>query len=178
MKKRFAYVGASVIALAIFVPAAAGTVPNNEPATYEFHLEVPNTAMAPNGDTVAITGMGMFGVHPKSVSGEGSFTHTLAGGETLTGTWTATKLLSFQPYGCGVVFGTPLPDNLCGGRLLMRVTLVPDADPSLSLQARLWIYCLIGAPPPSASEGVRLSVPGVINFNTVVGGENVYIKTS
>jgi hypothetical protein len=55
---------------------------------------------------------------------------------------------------------------------------VPDADPSLSFQGRLWIYCLIGAPPPSANEGVRLSVPGVINFNTVVGGENVYIKTS
>lgn len=178
MKKWFAFVGAMVVALGIFVPAAAGTARNNESATYEFHLEVPNVAMAPNGDTVAVTGMGTFGVHPKSVSGGGTFTHTLASGGTLTGTWTATKLRSFQPYGCGVVFGTPLPENFCGGRVLMRVTLVPDAAPSLSFQGRLWIYCLIGNPPASASEGIRLSVPGLINFNKVVGGENVYIKTS
>src|SRR6266516_1555205 len=36
----------------------ARTAPNNESATYEWHLEVPNVAMAPNGDTVAVTGTG------------------------------------------------------------------------------------------------------------------------
>ena len=36
----------------------ARTAPNNESATYEWHLEVPNVAMAPNGDTVAVTGNG------------------------------------------------------------------------------------------------------------------------
>lgn len=45
-----------------------------------------------------------------------------------------------------------------------------------SLSGQLTTYCLIGAAPASASEGIRLVVPGVINFNKVVGGENVYIK--
>ncbi len=111
----------------------ARTAPNNESATYEWHLEVPNVAMAPNGDTVAVTGTGTFGVHPKSASGGGSFTHTFAGGGSLTGTYTVGGLVDFQPYGRGVVFGNPLPPDLCGGRLVLRVSLVPDANPSLSL---------------------------------------------
>lgn len=156
--------------------AALATAPNNESATYEWHLEVPNVAMAPNGDTIAVTGTGTFGVHPNSASGGGSFTHTLAGGGTLTGTYTATGLIDFQPYGCGVVFGDPLPPDLCGGRLVLRVALVPDANPALSFDGLLTIYCLIGTPPPSAEEGIRLVVPGVLNFNDVVTGENVYVK--
>jgi len=87
-----------------------------------------------------------------------------------------TGLVDFQPYGCGVVFGDPIPPDLCGGRVDFRVTLVPDANPSLSLDGLLTIYCLIGAPPPSAEEGIRLVLPGVLNFNDVVSGENVYIK--
>jgi hypothetical protein len=51
-------------------------------------------------------------------------------------------------------------------------------QPGTLLPGNLWIYCLIGHPPASAEEGVRLSVPGIINFNEVVSGENVYIKTS
>lgn len=70
----------------------------------------------------------------------------------------------------------PIPDNLCGGRLVLRVVLVPDANPALSLDGMLTIYCLIGDPPPSVVEGIRLNVPGVRNFNKVVSGENVYIK--
>jgi hypothetical protein len=51
-----------------------------------------------------------------------------------------------------------------------------DASPSSSFDGQLTIYCLIGAPPASAEEGIRLVVPGIINFNDVVTGENVYIK--
>jgi len=120
--------------------------------------------------------MGTFGVHAKSASGAGRFTHTFAAGGSVTGAYTVTGLVAFQPYGCGVVFGTPLPPELCGGRLVLRVVLVPDASPSLALDGLLTIYCLIGAPPPSAEEGIRLVVPGVLNFNDVVAGENVYIK--
>ena len=164
-------------ALLAFAPGSAlATAPNNESATYEWHLEVPNVAMAPNGDTVAVTGTGTFSTHPKAATGGGSFTHTFAGGGTLTGTYTVTGLVDFQPYGCGVLFGDPIPPDLCGGRLVFDVTLVSDASPSLSLAGQLTIYCVIGAPPPSAEEGIRLVVPGVLNFNDVVSGENVYIK--
>ncbi len=81
-------------------------------------------------------------------------------------------LVDFQPYGRGVVFGNPLPPDLCGGRLVLRVSLVPDANPSLSLDDLL-------PDRRTAAErrgGIRLVVPGVVNFNDVVTGENVYIK--
>ena len=175
--RRSAWVLGLACALLALAPASASaSAPNNESATYQWDLEVPNVAMAPNGDTVAVTGTGTFAVKPKSATGEGNFTHTLAGGGALTGTYTVTGLVDFQPYGCGVVFGTPLPPDLCGGRLVLDVTLVPDADPSSTFDGMLTIYCLIGSPPSSAEEGIRLVVPGLINFNHVVTGENVYIK--
>jgi hypothetical protein len=105
-----------------------------------------------------VTGEGTFGVHPKSVSGGGSFTHTLAGGGTVSGTWTADRLVSFVPYGCGVVFGNPLPPNFCGGRMVAKVTLTPAGGKSM--KGQLTIICLIGYPPPTAKEGIRLVVPG------------------
>lgn len=177
MNGRFAYLGVVAFLVAALVPAAAlATAPNNESASYEFDLEVPNVGMAPNGDTIAVTGSGLFSVHPKSASGGGSFTHTFAGGGSASGTWTATELVDFQPYGCGVVFGTPIPENLCGGRLVLRVVLVSDANPAALFEGTLTIYCLTGKPPASAEEGIRLNLPGVINFNEVVTGENVYIK--
>ena len=171
---RFALVSAFVVAFGVFVSGAGATAPNHEAGSYEFHLESPNVAMASNGDTFAVTGMGAFSVHPKSASGGGSWTHTFAGGGGASGTWTANGLVAFQPYGCGVVFGTPLPPDYCGGRVVLDVTLSTPLGP---VPAQLTIYCLIGAPPASAAEGIRLVVPGVINFNKVVGGENVYIRT-
>jgi hypothetical protein len=153
--------------------SALATAPNDESATYEWHLEVPNVAMAPNGDTVAITGTGTFGVHPKSASGGGSFTHTFAGGGSLMGTFTVTGLVDFQPYGCGVVFGDPLPPDFCGGRLSLDVTFQTEAG---ALPGRITIYCVIGAPPASAEEGVRVVVPGVLNFDEIVSGFNVYVQ--
>src|SRR5215208_7856540 len=84
------------------VPATAtATAPNDEAAVYEYELEAPNTAMASDGQTIAVTGMGSFRVHPnRSLAGGGSFTHTIPGSGSITGTWTALDLLSFQPYGC------------------------------------------------------------------------------
>jgi len=173
MRLNLALVSAIVVAFGVFVCGAGATAPNNEAGSYEFHLEEPNVAMAPNGDTFAVTGMGAFSVHPKSASGGGSWTHTFAGGGSASGTWAATGLVAFQPYGCGVVFGDPLPPDFCGGRVVLDVTL----STALGLvPAQLTIYCLIGAPPASAAEGIRLVIPGVINFNEVVGGDNIYIK--
>lgn len=57
--------------------------------------------------------------------------------------------------------------------MVLDVTL---STPLGSLPGQLTIDCLIGVPPARASEGIRLVVPGGINFNKVVGGENVYIK--
>jgi hypothetical protein len=166
------------VAVAVFFLAPASALGSSETQTFELHLEVPNTAEAPNGDQVAVTGEGEFSVHPKSADAEGEFTHTDSTGSVVaSGTWVATKLVSFQSYGCGVVFGTPLPPNFCGGKVMMRVLLTPEGT-TLQIPGKLWVYCLIGKPPSSAEEGIRLNVPGIINFNDVAGGENVYIETT
>ena len=165
-----------VIAISLITPTTA--LADADAQTYMLVLEHPNVAEAPNGDQVAVTGEGTFSVNPKSVDAEGSFTHSFAGGGSLTGSWTAAELLEYQSYGCGVVFGDPIPANLCGGAVKMRVTLTATTPSGVvTLDGILTVFCLIGDHvPASASEGITLVVPGIINFNKVVSGENVYIR--
>jgi hypothetical protein len=189
---RAAAVGPGIVlmlaaALLALVPGRATADPNNASGTWELHLEVPNVAMASNGDTLALTGMGVFSTHPKTVTASGTFTHNVAGGGTLTGTWTATDLLSFEFYGCGVVpsIGATLPPNACGGALKLRVVFTP-AGTSLTIPGIITVFCVIGpqAPPPHdnptepGEEGATAVVPGIANFNKIVSGMNVYIQTS
>jgi hypothetical protein len=120
-------------------------------------------------------------VNPKSVEGAGSFTHMNSSGTVLaTGTWQTTQLLDYQSYGCGVVFGTPLPPDFCGGKVKMGVML---NTPIGQLPGTLTIICVIGPNPPNSidaksGEGAMLDVPGVINFNHSAGGDNVIFQTS
>jgi hypothetical protein len=186
MKRRSALLAVAAAGL-LAMAGPAGADPNNASGTWVLHVDVPNVAMASNGDTIAITGTGTFSVHPKSVTVSGTFTHTVAGGGTVTGTWTATDLLSFEFYGCGVVesIGATLPPNFCGGALKMRVVLMP-AGTTLSLPGIITVFCVIGpqAPPPHdnptepGEEGVTAVVPGVANFNKIVSGMNRYVQTS
>ena len=173
MRRHAAVLSLLALVLALVWPGgSSATAPNNQATSYQFFLE-DNTAMAPNGDTIAISGEGEFGVHPKFASGGGEFTHTLAGGGSFTSSWIVNRLVDFQPYGCGVIFGTPIEDFLCGGRVSLDVTFT---GPAGSLPGRITIYCLIGSPPPSAEEGVVVNVPGIANFNKQVSGDNVYVK--
>jgi hypothetical protein len=189
--RRATAVGAAIAlmlaATLALVPGRAAADPNNASGTWELHLEVPNVAMASNGDTLALTGMGVFSTHPKTVTASGAFTHNVAGGGTFTGTWTATDLLSFEFYGCGVIpsTGATLPPNFCGGALKMRVVFTP-AGTSLTIPGIITVFCVIGpqAPPPHdnptepGEEGATAVVPGVANFNKIVSGMNLYIQTS
>jgi hypothetical protein len=146
---------------------------SNQTQTYELHLDVPQASQAANGEMVVITGSGVFSVNPKTVSATGTFTSQSSG----SGTWVSTQLLDFQPYGCGIIFGTPIPPNLCGGKLMLRVVLT-DSTSGQQFDGVLWVFCLIGNPPSSAKEGARLDIIGVNNFNKIVSGGNVYVKTS
>jgi hypothetical protein len=90
-----------------------------------------------------------------------------------SGTWTASRLLRFQFYGCGHIDGIVLPPNFCGGLAALDVQLVgrrPAGQSSVTIAADglLRIDCLIGDPPPSGEQGVRLNVKDVINFNKTV----------
>jgi len=87
-----------------------------------------------------------------------------------------------QPYGCGVVLGIPLPPNLCGGKLVLRV-LLTNSSSGQQFDGVLWMFCIIGPNPPNShdeedGEGAHLSIIGVNNFNKIVSGGNIYIKTN
>ena len=165
---------ASVVVCLLF---GAGTqrsaFASSQTETYQLHLEVPQISQAANGEMVSITGGGVYSVNPKTVSATGTFTSPNSG----SGTWVATQLLDFQPYGCGVISGTPIPPNLCGGKLILRVVLT-DSTSGQQFDAVLWVFCLVGNPPSSAEEGARLDIVGLNNFNKIVSGGNIYVKTS
>jgi hypothetical protein len=187
MKRRSVLLLLAAAGVFAVAPGPATADPNNASGTWELHIEVPNVAMASNGDTLGITGMGVFSTHPKTVTASGMFTHTVAGGGTFSGTWTATDLLSFEFYGCGVVpsIGATLPPDFCGGVVKMRVVFMP-AGTSLAIPGIITVFCVVGpqAPPPhdnpteTGEEGMTAVVPGVANFNKIVSGMNIYIQTS
>ena len=181
-KASFMTVGVGFVVAGLAPVPASATTNNNESAVYQLHIEVPNVARSADGDTVSITGEGVFSFHPKSFTADGTFTLT-NDGTTLSGTWTALELLSFQPYGCGVVFeNVTLPPNFCGGFILGRVLLTPSTGPTMT--GILRVVCIIGDVPgqyfvsKNATEGITLAIPGVENYNQQAGGMNVFIRTA
>ncbi|MDP9890165.1 hypothetical protein [Pseudarthrobacter enclensis] len=135
-----------------------------------------NQAIATNGDVVTIVATGTFDTVTNSATGGGTFTHHVAAtGQTITGTFTTTGLVSFQSYGDATPQG--LPASFFGGKLMLSGTATPDAAPSVHLPLTLTIECDLGSPPASAVEGVRVNVKDVINFSKSVpeSGANVYI---
>src|SRR5262245_13958624 len=137
-----------LILLALAFTAAAVLLPTvavADGATHSYMLKMgePNFGVAANGEQIAITGGGEFSVNPNAVAAQGNFTHTDSSGNVLaTGTWTATGLINYQSYGCGEVFGTPIPPDLCGGAVRMSVTLTPNGT-SLQLPGTLTVFCVI-----------------------------------
>jgi len=172
----------ALTAALVLLPTTA--VADSATHTYLLEMDAPNLGVAANGDQLAITitGEGEFSVNPNSVTAEGEFIHTDSSGNVRgSGTWEATDLLEYQSYGCGEVFGDQIDPNACGGVVKMRVTLTPRGT-SLHLPGIMNVICVIGPNPPDSilgprTEGVTLNLPGIINFNHSVGGENIYIQT-
>ncbi len=83
-------------------------------------IHAPVIARADNGDTVSIAGQGSVSIHPKSVTGSGTFVHKAPDGTVKAmGTWTALQLMSFRSWG-----NSPgLPANFVGGQAIMLVQL-------------------------------------------------------
>ena len=183
----FALLLASVLAVggAAASGSKTGPNPNKKAASYEFLAGAnstaaggvavcsfpvpspcPDIARASNGDTVTITGTGTLTVHPKSVTGSGTYssTNTSVG----SGTWTAARLLSFKAYGTNPAI-TP---GATGGKALIRVQLSSGA------MGVLRITCALPGVkvPHSFHEGVRLAVQGGPNFNKEAGGITLFIR--
>jgi hypothetical protein len=179
--RRLILLALALTAAVLLVPTIA--VADSATHTYMLVMEEPNFGVAANGDQIAVTGEGEFSVNPNSITASGGFTHIHTDGSpNVQGTWTATGLINYQSYGCGEVFGDPIPSNLCGGAVKMSVTLTPTGT-SLHLPGTMTVFCVIGTHAPQSilgplTEGVTLNVPGVINFNHSAGGDNMYVQTS
>jgi hypothetical protein len=133
----------------------------------------PDVSSAADGDTLVISGQGMLSIHPKTVTGMGTFVRKdPTGAIVASGIWTAEQLLSFRSYG-----NEPdLPSNFEGGLALILVHLSPDKGGPDS-DAVLEVNCAIGKPPAGLSvEFVRLAVRGGPNFNKPVSGNTLYIR--
>jgi len=183
-KRRLGLFVALLLLVGTIAPSAA--LGHTSRAAYDWHVgdallqsigfPVGNQAMAPNGDVVTIVGTGSFSADGKWATGGGTFSHHVAAtGATITGTFTADHMISFQFYGCGT---EGLPPNFCGGQLILAITATPDAAPDIHLAGALTINCEIGPDvPASVVEGVRVNVYDVINFNKPVegSGANIYI---
>jgi len=175
---------ALLLSVGLVVPSVA--LGHSSKAAYDWHIgdallqsfgfPVGEQAIAPNGDVVTIEGTGSFSADGKWASGGGTFSHHMVASDaTITGTFTADGVISFQSYGCAT---EGLPANFCGGLLKLAITATPDFAPSVHLAAALTINCEIGPNvPASVVEGVRVNVYDVINFNKPVeeSGANLYV---
>lgn len=166
--------------------ASAHTVKN----TFDFHagdnfggfLASPDVTAADNGDVVIQSASGSFDASTKVATGSGTFEHRSASGALLaSGTFSITKLQGFQFFGCGFAGGEPLPPDLCGGRAQFEAHAVvhPGGDPNQSFEIDVVfeVTCLVGHPPAGSEEGARTRVPGIINFNSPVSGETLFVRT-
>lgn len=130
-------------------------------------LPGPDVATAANGERMEIRATGAFSLHPKSVSGDGTFTHKDAAGNVLgSGTFAATRLLSFQSYGPSPEF----PEDFEAGKAIFRVHLTPLGG-GPGFDATLWVGCVLPGgtedDPGGAFEGSKIAIDGVGNFNRI-----------
>ena len=124
-----------------------------------------DTAMAPDGSTITLSGSGMLQAGPGgSASGGGSYSLSSGG----SGTWTVTGMLGFVSYGSGSAQG--LPSNFFGGEAKLRVHLSNGADGVLT------ITCELGSPPGGHMEGVTLVLGQGGEFTMADGGNTVFIQ--
>ncbi len=133
----------------------------------------PDIASAANGDSIEISGQGTLSIHPKTVTGTGTFVHKdLTGAILATGIWTAEQLLSFDSYGTS----PGLPPNFEGGLALILVHLSPDTG-GPGFDAVLQVNCGVGkAPKGHSGDFAKLAVQQGVNFNTPVSGFTLYIR--
>jgi hypothetical protein len=163
-----------VLALATAALTAGGAGSATSKSSFLVFTE-PSTSAAGGGATIETELAGSFNVAAKTASGEGEYSSAAIG----SGTFTLTRLIAFQFYGCGFVDDIDLGDaSLCGGRALFAVHFTPDVG--APFDGTIEINCQIHGPsnqaPPGTSEGTKVNTRG-INFNKHVSGENVFIKT-
>jgi hypothetical protein len=152
MKALFAF-AFSLAAIGLSTAPAVAADANGNHEAYKW-VVAGDTAVAPDGSTIFIKGVGTLQAGPGGgVTGGG--TYSINAGPTRT--WTATGVDGFVSYGTALP-GSPLPPPpATGGKATLRVSL------SNGQTGVLTIFCKIGSPPPSAGEGIHLILGGGVS---------------
>ena len=111
---------AALTLLALFAPSssalAATPAADSSHSQLSFGLITPNTAVAPNGDRITVTGWGTFEPMAGTVHARGTFVHRNASGMLqCRGVWWATALIGWTNFSVG-------PSRTHGGIVSMLVT--------------------------------------------------------
>lgn len=130
----------------------------------------PVISRAENGDTIELAGQGTFRPSTKAADGDGTFVHKRHGRVLGSGTWEATRMISFMTYGSGSLQG--FPPEFEGGLVVMSVHV--RAANGMEFDAILAVDCLLGTPPAGAEEGATLTTD-FIDFNEKISGLTLFI---
>ncbi|HYZ77950.1 MAG TPA: hypothetical protein VE596_11315 [Gaiellaceae bacterium] len=172
---------AIVLALALSTAAVAAGSGSSVASKSSFQVFVEETTSASaTGLTLVSELEGSFSIVGKTASGEGTYEVMAGSAEIDHGTFTLTRLIAFQFYGCGevTVDGTriSLPPSFCGGRALFAIhyTSATGAEGDALYEVNCQIHAPGSQAPPGTSEGVKVNARGV-NFNKHVTGDNLLV---
>jgi hypothetical protein len=166
---------ALVFAFCVAAVAGGGAGAATSKSAFAVFVE-PTISTASNGVTLETELEGSFNVADKTATGSGSYA-VMAGTTVIdSGTFTLTRLIAFQFYGCGEVEGTELPPDLCGGRAIFgfHATSSTGEETVGLYEVNCQIHDPGGKAPPGTSEGIKANARG-INFNKHVTGDNLFV---
>jgi hypothetical protein len=154
--------------------AAGGAAARTSKSAFLVFVE-PTISKASNGLTLETELEGTFSVADKTASGDGTYEVRSGTSVVESGTFTLTRLVAFQFYGCGEVEGTPLPPDFCGGRAIFafHATASTGQQRDGMYEVNCQIHDPGGRTPRGTSEGVKVNARGV-NFNKHVTGDNLF----
>jgi hypothetical protein len=174
---------AVAVAFVFFVAALTAGSAGSRTSKSSFHVSVAETtSAASNGLTLNSELEGSFNAATKTASGDGLYELMAGTTEIDHGTFTLTRLVAFQFYGCGEVTADgeriSLPPNFCGGRVILAVHAISSVTGEQTdglYEVNCQIHDPGGQAPPGTSEGVKVNAPGV-NFNKHVTGDNLFVR--
>jgi hypothetical protein len=160
--------GALALALFALMPASAlATDANGNHNSYFWVVGADEpfteTAMAPNGNTITMSGSGTLTAGPgNTASGGGTYSFSSGG----SGTWTVTGVQGFVNYGEGIPQGLP---GTFGGQTKLDITL-DNGDSGV-----LTIVCLLGSPPAGKMESISVILGRGGQYTKPVSGDNIFL---
>ena len=168
MKRKWILLGVAMSGLVFSQTSALASDANANHETYVWVVgatTASDTAMAPDGSTITMSGFGHLTAGPDNAASGGGAYSLSSGG---SGTWTVTGVLGFVSYGPA---SPPLPPTLFGGEAKLNVTLSNGASGVLT------IICVLGSPPAAKMEGITVILGTGGQFTEQAGGNTVFILT-